>query len=150
MRNGHKPRREHVIDTTENPIGLPEVEPPKLKALPSQPAADEPGMQLGLDSLDPFDEPDEVLVHFSTEALDEDAGLGGEEDDEVEAAAEPEVVAEAEPQAAEPAEIAEAEPQAAEAAEIAEAEPPEAAVVAEPAEIAEAEPPEAAVVAEPA
>ena len=91
MRNGRKPQRDRdrAFEVASS-VGQPQVETHDLPTLTPQ-AADEPaGLQLALDSFDPLDEPAEVLIRVSTEALEgdsdlvDDGGNGGENDDEIE------------------------------------------------------------------
>jgi tetratricopeptide (TPR) repeat protein len=91
MRNGRKPlrNRDRAFEVTSS-VGRLENDQTD-PTIPTTPVADDlPGMQLALDSLDPLDEPAEVLIRVSSEALEsnsdlvDDGGNGGEDDDEIE------------------------------------------------------------------
>jgi hypothetical protein len=82
MRNGRKSRHDQAVDLDEGLIGLPEVDTRGLKSVIPVPAVP-PMMQLGLDSLDPLDDPAEVLIRVSTEALEGEDDLVNEEPDEL-------------------------------------------------------------------
>ena len=84
MRNGHKPRRDQSAGMDEALIGLPEADPRSYKSVAAAPDDRAPGIQLGLDALDPLDEPAEVLIRVSTDALAGEDDLVNEEPDETE------------------------------------------------------------------
>ena len=90
MRNGRKPLRDRdrAFEVTSS-VGRADAETDDLETLTGQ-AADEPSsLQLALDSLDPLDEPAEMLIRVSSEALEGDSDLvddggNGGDDDEIE------------------------------------------------------------------
>jgi outer membrane biosynthesis protein TonB len=78
MRNGQKPRREAAVEDVA-PAMLPVASSGGMANLAPASADDLPATQLSLDSLD---DPAEVLVHISSEALEGDEDLDGREDAE--------------------------------------------------------------------
>jgi tetratricopeptide (TPR) repeat protein len=91
MRNGRKPQRDRdrAFEVASS-VGRPQVETHDLTALTPQAADEPPSLQLGLDSLDPLDEPAELLIRVSSETLEgdsdlvDDGGNGDDDDDEIE------------------------------------------------------------------
>ena len=91
MRNGRKPLRDRdrAFEVASS-VGRPDTEQPDLTTLTPPATDDSPSLQLALDSLDSLDEPAEVLIRVSSEALEgdsdlvDDGGNGGDDDDEIE------------------------------------------------------------------